>query len=444
MSQRWRWGSVLTFGLCTTHLSFAQSPREPSSEEPDPAIYLELPTLDVNSHGRASYPVPSAQQSLFVSIDGYQLVNHALAHWTGFYEARGSGAVLPGSSVVLANLVLVVLPPGMAWQHEQWHKAALSMHGIESRANTNTVSGVSDESLAALKRDHPADFIRLHTAGLEGGYEAATTLEKLQFFRRTTGWNVPTLWSIYALNSLYMQICSSSLADSDAADAAKQTDILARDIVGSDCTAWTYDLFRPNLPYAARGPHPTGIGLRRYRTYSELTDDERRYLGMQRTLSLLNFLDPALLGITEFRTGGLRFSGHVRHMPTSFGHLLALDGFFSSGRTDWFLSAQQFFNRSHWFPGLLAELWRFPVPTGLGPKLRLSAQLGGWLQPKDQLFATSQARIGGMSSLRIGLSGSLGLEPYVELQAKSAGWAAGILTNDPTVTVRTGVGYSAF
>jgi hypothetical protein len=444
MLHGWRWVSVLTFGLCTARVGFAQSPREPSGGEPGPAIYLELPTLDVSSRGRASYPLPSPQQSLSISIDGYQLVNHALARWTGFYEARGFGAILPGSSVVLANLVLVMLPPGVAWQHEQWHKATLSMQGIESRANTNTVTGVSDESLAALKRDHPTDFIRLHTAGLEGGYEAATALEKVQFFRRTTGWNVPTLWSIYAANSLYMQICASSLADSDAGDAAKQTNIQARDIVGSDCTAWTYELFRPSLPYSARGPHPTGIGLRRYRTFSELTDGERSYLGMQRTLSLLNFLDPALLGITEFRAGGLHFSGHVRHMPTSFGHLLALEGFLSSGSTDWFLSAQQFFNRSHWFPGLVAELWRCPIPTGLGPKLRLSVQLGGWLQPKDQLFATSQARIGGLSSLRIGLSGARGLEPYVEVQAKSAGWAAGILTNDPIVTVRTGVGYSVF
>ncbi len=435
---------IVGLALFVTTAGYAQAPREGSGTSGRPAYYLELPTLDASSRGTSGYPVPSAQQSLWVTADSYQLVNHYLSRWTGFDEKTGFAALLPGTAIVGANAVMLILPPGMEWQHEQWHKVVLSMHHIDSKANANNVSNVSDASLAALKREHPADFVRLHTAAIEGGYEVATALEKTQFFRRTTSWNVATLWSLYAGNSLYMHICASAMSGNELDYFAAQANPLERDIVGADCTGWTYELFRPNEPYSARGPHPSGIGIRRYRTYAELPDDERRYLRTQRAMSFLNFLDPALWGIRELYLGPLRLNGHVRHMPTSFGHAISLDGFFSMGRLDWFLSIQNYFNQAHWYPGIVAELWRYPVPTRLGPQLLISVRAGAWLQPKDQLFATSSAQPGAMGALRFGLFGSHGLEPYVELESKTAGWVAGILTQDPVASVRMGIGYTAF
>jgi hypothetical protein len=180
--------------------------------------------------------------------------------------------------------------------------------------------------------------------------------------------------------------------------------------------------------------------LRRYRTYSDLSTGERSFVRLQRSLSLLNFLDPALLGFDALEWGKLRFFAHVRHLPTSFGHVLSVDGLFSANRVDWALSAQNFFNQSHWFPGLVAELWRYPVSVGLAQPLRLSARAGAWLQPKEQRYVTGRAQFGAMSAFRVGL-GHRRFEPFVEVEAKSAGWVAGILTDEPLLSLRTGLGY---
>jgi hypothetical protein len=298
--------------------------------------------------------------------------------------------------------------------------------------------------LATLKRDHPADFIRLQTVGLEGSYEAVNTLEKAQFFRRTRVWNVPTFWTFYGLNSLYMQICASKLSDSDATDAARQTDPTKRDIVGSDCTGWTYDLFHADEPYAARGPHPGGNGIRRYRTWSELDAQEKQYLGQQRSLSLLNFLDPTLLGYSAFEFGKARYNAHLRHVPTSFGYVVSLDGFFASEQLALFVSAQNFFNYEHWFPGLSAQLWRMPIPVTASRALSVSMTLNGWLQPAEQRFFTAEPELGGMARLRLDLAGPQTFEPFVEVDGKTAGWVAGVMALDPAYSLRFGVGLPVF
>jgi hypothetical protein len=62
----------------------------------------------------------------------------------------------------------------------------------------------------------------------------------------------------------YMWVCDSSGATTTTnSDNLNEPDPLKRDIVGFDCDAWAYDLQRPDEPYEARGPHPTGVGIDR-------------------------------------------------------------------------------------------------------------------------------------------------------------------------------------
>lgn len=415
---------------------------EPESAEP--AIYLELALADVPSKGAAAYVMPSLQQSLWLSLDTYQLVNYGLGAWTGFERKRGSAKLLPGAAMFGANAVMMVLPLGIAWEHEHWHHVALAARGIQSRVETNKVVGVTDESLAEFKRRYPAEFVRSQTIGVEGGYEFVTTLEREQFFRRTRAWNVPTIWTFYGMNSLYMQICASKLTDDDATFAAQQTDQLSRDTGGQDCTGWTYDLFHPNEPYSARGPHPAGNGIRRYRTWSELDAREKAYLSRQRTLSLLNFLDPMLLGFSDFEAKGLRFNGHVRYMPTSFGDEVSLDGFLDTRDVKLFVSVQNFFNYQHWSPGILAELWRYPILLYGNRALNASVAVNGWLQPDEQRFMTAKRELGGRGRLRLSLAGPHTFEPFVEIDGKSRGWAAGVVALEPSYSLRVGVGVPVF
>lgn len=411
------------------------------AEAPEPpAVYLELATVDLPSGGIHARAVPSTQQSLWLSLNAYQLANYGMGALTGFEHRQGLGKFWPGAAIAATNVVMMIVPLGMAWEHERWHEAALSARGIDSTVNANKITGVTDESLAEFKRAHPAEFVRSQTVGVEGGYEFITTLEKEQFFRQTRVWNVPTIWSMYAMSSLYMQICASTLSDDDASYAAKETNQAKRDTGGSDCTGWTYDLFHPDEPYGARGPHPAGNGIRRYRTWSELTGREQGYLGQQRSLSFLNFLDPTLLGFSDFQMGRLRFNAHIRHVPTSFGHEIALDGFLEVDQLRLFVSAQNFFNYEHWFPGLSAQLWRYPFPVYGNRSLAVSMTLNGWLQPDDQRFFASMPELGGLARLRLDLSGPNTVEPFLEVDGKSRGWAAGVLALEASCSVRLGIG----
>lgn len=70
--------------------------------------------------------------------------------------------------------------PGLhGWLHEEGHRSVLGRHGINSINEINQftkerfereqlrVYGIQDEDLIALKKNHPADMVRLHIAGDE-------------------------------------------------------------------------------------------------------------------------------------------------------------------------------------------------------------------------------------------------------------------------------------
>jgi hypothetical protein len=214
-----------------------------------------------------------------------------------------------------------------------------------------------------------------------------------------------------------------------------------RDFTGFDCTGWTYDLTHPNEPYAARGPHPSGYGIRRYRRWADLDDKGRSYLETQAVLSFLNFIDPAVFGFEPFSIAGARATGHVRHMPTSFGNTINLDVLLHRDREQLnvMASVQSYFNDAGYFPGLALELHRFPLPSMLDRPTWASAKLGLWLQPEAQSFTTSGMAPGGLLSLRMGYEATRALSPFVEVEGKSAGWVAGNVALGPAAAVRAGL-----
>ncbi len=412
----------------------------------EPTVHLELPTVDVAIDGRAGHPIPGMNQSLWIATDAFQLVGFGLGKIADPH-AEGTGEKVLGRALVIAgDALLVGMPFGLYWQHEEWHRAVLSRRQIHSFDGVYkfdllsvaiNVSEVEDASLARLKAERPAEFVRMSTAGLEGGYELATNLEKIQFFHRTRTWNVPALFEAYLVNSIYQYACASTLGDSftDEANKKEGADRRGRDFTGADCVAAAYDLFRPNEPYAARGVHPSGVGVDRYRKYGNGTAEEQRYLRTQFGLSLLNFLDPALLGVVAFTTGGLRWNTHVRYMPTSFGSTLDLDAFLQKGVLGLFVSAHTYTNHERLFPGLTAEILRFPVGRGV----HVGGRVGAWLQPAQQGFFDRTSRPGGLLGLKVGYAGSPLAEPYVEVEAKTAGWVAGNVSLEPAFVFRTGL-----
>ncbi|MBI5538375.1 MAG: hypothetical protein HY898_36970 [Deltaproteobacteria bacterium] len=421
-----------------------------------PGVYLDLPTVETSVTAVQGRPSPGMQQSLWLATDAYELAHFGIGEGLGLGSGVQWRETVSRIAIGAADIALIQLPPGLAWQHEEWHRAVLSHRGISSfndvydfdfTKSAIAVSHVSDAGLVRLKRDHPADLVRLETAGFEANYELATNLEKTQFFHRTRSWNVVALWSLYLSNILYLQTCAGKEADSltDEMNQSDGANVAKRDFTGADCTGWTYDLFRPDEPYAARGVHPSGVGINRYRRFSDLTSAEKDYVRAERDLSLLNLIDPALLGFTDFKAGAMRWNGHVRYMPTSFGSTLDLDAFLAHGQHNLFATLHGYRNRDHMFPGLTLEMIRLPVGSPWGyPQLTLGLKASAWLQPENQRFLQSTAAPGGQVAARVGVAVSKLAEPYVEVDAKTAGWVAGNVHLDPAVVVRAGLVCMAF
>jgi hypothetical protein len=405
-----------------------------------------VPLVDLPANTVDGYAAPSFRQSLeltrSVDVLGRRLI----------YDGFGPEHRVAGLFVAAGFETLVsVLPLGSAWMHEEWHRAALRRRGITSYngvydfdllAETISVSHVSDEDLARFKREHPAEFVRAAAAGHESELHLVLALEKDAFVAGPQPYEILPLWLTLAQTVAYLNVSAGSGGDelTDELDAEDGADVARRDWVGLDFTAWTYDLFRPDEPYEARGTHPSGVGIDRYRTTRDLTPEERDFLRKQARLSFLSFLDPQLVGRARFGGRGAdawRWNVALRHQLTSFGY--AVDGhvFLGKRQNDVLVTVHSYFNHDRYFPGVEVALLRRPLLVA-GRTLELSALAALWLQPEAQRFRTREARTGGLVSLDVQLGGR-GVRPYVAVVAKSAGWVAGNVFLEKNLSVAAGL-----
>lgn len=412
--------------------------------------------LEVPSWLLREQPVPSMNQSLWVTTDLYELMHFGIGRLdaapdSSFWRHAGAKVLTLG-----ADLVTLSVPGFLGWQHEEWHRAVLARHGISSHdgiyelklfSSTTSVDQIDDADLSRLKREAPADMVRLAEAGIEGNYELATQLHKVQFFQGTQSWHAGTIALLYLINTNYLHGCATSSLDSelDAHNAAEGADVSKRDFAGPDCTTWVYDLFRRDEPYEARGVHPSGVGVDRYRKFSELAPEEQRYLRVQRNLSLLNLLDPAMLGFVRFGGGargeGWEWSANVRHELTSFGYDVSLQAFVRRQPYGVFARFHGYANHDRFFPGVELEVVRLPLRVA-GVSTNLSARGALWLQPREQRFFGTEARAGGLLGVRLAPGGRSWVEPFLEVEAKTAGWVAGNAYLEPAATARFGASFA--
>lgn len=422
-------------------------------------VALDIPLVDLPFNSQHGLTWPSMGQALGLSSDFYQLVHHGVGKLVDPYDPVRSQAILGRVAIVVADALATNLPGGLIWAHNEGQRAVLGRNDISSRNDiyrfrlfdpTVYVSRVSDDDLRGLKQRSPADFVRRSTAGLEMNLELVTAMQKSQLFYATRTWNQGLYWQSYLLVTGYQYLCASGRADRITRDADRsgdEADPMRRDVSGLDCLAWTRDQFRPGEPYdvASRGRHASGVGIERYTANRDLTTRERGHVNMMAGLSLLNFLDPALVGIDAFnvRVGSrqqpLRFNGHVRHTPTAYGHAVNLEAYGQYGDINVFAALDTGLNRQSVFPGLRAELHRFPLDLVIGLPISVSARAGVWLQPRDQRFETSSHVPGALGALRVAYSSSRSFEPYVEVEGKSAGWVAGQAWLGSNASVRAGL-----
>ncbi|HYS54563.1 MAG TPA: hypothetical protein VER58_12470 [Thermoanaerobaculia bacterium] len=381
----------------------------------------DIVVVDSDNFARGFHP-PSMEQSVSWTAAFYDLSHRAIARAWGDREqwARTSIALFDGA----AEIVLA-LPLSDAWVHEEFHRAVLGNRGVASFndvyrfrpfADAIAVSHVRDDNLARMKREHPADLVRAHEAGIEGEHALVLRLERQHFFNGATSWNVPLYWLV-KLNSI-AYIASGTTNEANTATDKWERDegahMSRRDFTGHDFTAWVYDLFRPNEPYPARGPHPSGVGIRRYIRERDLTPAEHDFLHRQGQLSLINLLDPNLIGLT----GTSRFNMSAGHLLTPFGY--SIDGNLFLRKPRLFVTLHDYVNHERNFVG---------VDATLDERYRVAL----WRQPEHQMFRDRDGRLGGLVAARMQRGKWFG-----EVEAKSAGWVEGNVHLDRSITLRIG------
>jgi hypothetical protein len=455
LSGSWQWALADQTAI-NNHQPVPPQPQAhlESEKPPIPVLTLELPVIDYPFNWSDGYTAPSMQQSLHVTKDVYQYSHYKLAQWL---DDRPVARTL---SVIGFDVVSLWLPFGAAWMHEEWHRAVLSHRGIDSFneiyefplfAETISVKHVKDEDLIRLKRDYPADMVRLHAAGIESQYELNFALEKDRFYLQPPTLDDAILWLNYINNISYMYTCASDQSNTITDELMQQEDedISERDFTGLDCNAWVYDLFRPDEPYEQRGTHPSGVGIKRYIKYDDLTGEEQDFLKTNFRLSLLNLVNPFLYRFEYFTATNpinhqpFRWNATLRHHITSFGYSIDANFFYQQKLVNAMAIFHHYFNKTHFFPGLELALVRYPVSV-LNTRLPLSVRTSVWLQPKGQQFYADSSELGGIATLKFNFPSYRQWETFLELEAKTQGWVAGNVYLGDNVSMRLGVAAKLF
>ncbi len=415
-----------------------------------PLFRLDLTLADVpaNSGSSAYWPTMAQSKSLALSFSEATGVCMQLATQGIRSPLARLGAVtgLELGRIFLDNY----LPFGVTWMHEEFHRAVLSNREISSYDGIYdfnpditqlNVYHVSDEALKNLKAEHPEELVRCEAAGYEAQVDLAEALLQDGMMHGSPFIEPSALYSLFSM-SFYMWFNTTSEADEETREFnAKETTIDQRDIVGWDFSAWTYDLHRPDEPYAARGVHPGGVGINRYILWSQLTSAEQSYLRLQAALSLANFVRPQLYGAAPWHAGlfgeDVEFTAGLRHYLTPFGYEIGAITVMRKQDAGLVASVNVYGNGHLALPGIDCTLLNLPL-GGPASFLSWSPRLALWLQPKGQRLDSEAAQAGMLASERLDVWLSSASSAYAEIEAKSGGWVAGTVSLGPALALRVG------
>lgn len=382
------------------------------------------------------YANPSMSQSLAISSDVYSSIHYGIDRLFNVEDKylKTKNKLLHLASISLVDFLLISIPFGDAWIHEEYHRAVLSRFHVSSFNDVNSfpfgsdviyVKHLKDEDLVRFKAKSPQDFIRMHVAGIEGEYLLNDNLQKNNFFyNQHLTHEIEYLFS--TLNAIsYVQTSAKSSIDEETIKTnLKEKIIRDRDFTGFDFLGWAYDLFNPNEPYQDRGIHPTGIGIDRYRKTTDLTPEALKYLKQQGRLQWLNIASPMLFFQKSLRWNErYQFNFAIRHLLTSFGNDISLNVFLKRDNNNFIFRYHQAQNYKTVYPALEFEMFEMPLNIK-NQRFLISPRIITGVQPKDQLFKTNKYAFLGFAGFRLNWI-SKGVDPWIEFGAKTQGWIAG-------------------
>lgn len=417
-----------------------------------PDAWIDLPLVDSPFNFTHNSPNAfSMRQSVELSTSTYEVAHRLIM---GDPDKRAKWFQWVG--LIGFDVFMEFVPPGAGWMHEEWHRSVMTRHGIGSFNDMNTipigraliaVSHVDDADLVALKRDHPADQVRLSAAGMESQVFQNQLIGENHFFHGARSKDFGILWANAFSVTGYLTTCAGPGADTstDEQNADDGTDVSKRDFTGLDCTAWVYDLFRPDEPYTKRGIHPSGLGINRYIHFSDLNEKEQKFLKWQATLSFFNFLDPQMYRVRDFHAEidgeDLRWTVSFRHYLTSFGGTVDTNLFLAFREEQYLVTWHSGMTDTRYLPGVTLKWVETALPWS---SFFLTSSATLWQQPRDQRVEESSDDTVVDASVELSYRQDRNWSYYAGIEAKTAGWIAGNVYTDANTSAWLGLRASMF
>ncbi|MBM3240423.1 hypothetical protein FJZ31_29420 [Candidatus Poribacteria bacterium] len=429
--------------------------RDVTKEPSQGQVQLSLALIDTKLSLRQGYSFPSMQQSL-------QMV-WIVDRLTVLGIQKGYEILLPtqdglrlGLGIATETAAAFGLLFVNGWMHEEWHHTVLSAGDVSSRNGffhreawkdgIVSVDHVTDEDLTRLKADSPAYMVRAMSAGIEAELTLVTIASNELFFHGGHGrqlgpflisgsYMAPLLFLTTVSTIGYPFLCMDPTLDEIIDEENKRlTDWQLRDFTGPDCTAWVYDMFRPDESYTKRGPHPSGVGIKRYIKWSDLAPREQAYLKRQSRLHLINLINPHLYWIdgvvVGIRTTEDRWIASLGHILTPWGYTLDVRIGLKYGEFAGKIVLHNGFAEAGYFPGLDLALIDFPLS---GQRLILDLAVGLWLQPSDLRYDGRRRVPGGRSQIQLSWRALPRFDLWAQISAKTEGWVMGEIHLKPAV-----------
>ena len=272
--------------------------------------------------------------------------------------------------------------------HEEGHRSILTANNIGSisqpyfnKHGAAYVKGVTDQTLQHLRDNDLPTYIRLHTGGLESDYMLTKRMESIGSFEQDDFKNYK--WEYYFRKLGILQYYLLGLFKYEI-DLEEEENELERDIVGYDTYGAARHLFRPDMDFY------------RYTKYEELTGDERNYVKRLGYRSLLNLLNPLLIGKGNFKINEYtKFNIGMGYAMAPFGDFIDENIWIKHKNLNIGFYARQFQNKENWFNGFGMSITNFQLHK------RLLSNLTGhfWNQPTDYDFNTRESFKGGAIDL---------------------------------------------
>ncbi len=326
----------------------------------------------------------------FSIIDGSQMItmrqsnqlvqegNRLLANFV--IKEKKSEKYFNLGSLLISSIILQPIT------HEEGHRSVLTelkigaiSQPIFDKNMVAKVTGVTDATLKNLRDNNLPYYIRLHTSGLESDFTYLNSLNsKLSFeeeeYKKVKG-------DVIARNiGVSFYYLSSFISRKFSLDEFKSPE-LERDIVGHDIWGMIRHINRPDMEF------------HRYTTWDELTSKEKKMANRIALFSLVNFLNPNLVGIRNYTLkNGNKFGFNIGYSLAPFGEYFQQNIYYYVPTKNIKINPylMQYFNNEKVFLAGGIKLVNYEIH----PKILLNSSLDVWSQPENLSYTSSKGKLG--------------------------------------------------